>query len=161
VESLHIQLGNGISPSHVSDNCRIFYVNCPAVVIAFIGLCLTLTLRTDPAEAKQKLKRIDVLGVIVFVGSWTSFLFGLTAGGVLFPWTSGPVILPLVMGFWGLVGFYYIEEHIAEQPMLPMRVFKERTAFIGYVGTWAHGIILWGMIYYASLWVSSHLNILI
>jgi hypothetical protein len=51
-----------------------------------------------------------------------------------------------------LVGFWVIEEYVAKEPMMPMRVFKERTALAGYVGTWAHGVILWGLIYYALLW---------
>ena len=53
----------------------------------------------------------------------------------------------------GLVLFWFIEERFAKEPMMPMRVFKERTALAGYIGTWAHGIILWGIIYYGVLFV--------
>ena len=91
--------------------------------------------------------------MIVFVGSAASFLFGLTAGGVLFPWSSGNVIAPLVVGIFGMVGFWFIEEYYTKVPMMPMRVFKQRTAMAGFVGTWVHGIILWSQIYYLLLWV--------
>jgi hypothetical protein len=96
---------------------------------------------------------VDVLGIVVFVASSTSFLFGLTAGGVLFPWKSANVIVPLVLGVFGIVLFWTIEEYVVKEPMMPMRVFKERTALAGYIGTWVHGIILWSIIYYALLWV--------
>jgi hypothetical protein len=151
-QSLNTQLGDGTFFFDIS-NCRIFYINIPVVVIVVIGIWFFLTLRKDTTSLKEKLKRIDVLGVVVFVGSSTSFLFGLTAGGVLYPWKSANVIAPLIIGIFGMVGFWFIEEYVAKEPMMPMRVFKERTAFAGYVGTWAHGIILWGLIYYALLWV--------
>ena len=125
--------------------------------MAFLGICFSLTLRTDSRPVKEKFKHIDVLGVVLFVGSCTSFLFGLTAGGILYSWNSAHVIVPLVIGVVGFVGFYFIEEYVSKEPMLPMVVFKERTAFAGYVGTWAHGVILWGVIYYEFLWVFCHL----
>jgi len=121
-----------------------------------IGIWFFLTLKTDTSSVREKLKRIDYVGIVVFVASTTSFLFGLTAGGVLFPWKSPNVIVPLVLGIFGLVGFWIIEDYLVKEPMMPMRVFKERTAFAGYVGTWAHGIILWSLIYYMLLWVFSH-----
>ena len=134
---------------------RVFYINIPVVVLVTIGIFFFLTLKTDATSIKQKLGRIDVLGVLVFVGSATAFLFGLTAGGVLFPWKSANVIVPLVLGVSGMVGFWFVQEYVSKEPMMPMRVFKERTALAGYIGTWVHGIIVWGIIYYALLWVSS------
>ena len=135
--------------------CRVFYINIPVVVIVLIGIWFFLTLKTDTSSIREKLKRIDYIGIIVFVASATSFLFGLTAGGVLFPWKSASVIVPVVLGIFGLVGFWIIEDYLVKEPMMPMRVFKERTAFAGYVGTWVHGIILWSIIYYMLLWVPS------
>jgi Fungal trichothecene efflux pump (TRI12) len=132
---------------------RVFYINIPVVVIVVIGIWFFLTLKTDTRSIKEKIQRIDFIGVSVFVGSAASFLFGLTAGGVLFPWNSANVIVPLVLGILGMVGFWFIEEYVAKEPMMPMRVFKERTAFASYVGTWVHGAILWSVIYYGLLWV--------
>jgi len=145
-------LGDGKFFYLSSLNSRIFYINIPVVVIVVIGIQFFLNLRVDTSSLKEKLKRIDVLGVVIFVGSATSFLFGLTAGGVLFSWKTANVIAPIVIGVLGMIGFWFVEEFVAKEPMMPMRVFKERTALAGYVGTWAHGIILWGLIYYALLY---------
>ena len=123
------------------------------VVIVALGIWFFLTLRTDSTSIWEKLKRVDYLGILIFVGSATSFLFGLTAGGVLSPWTSAKVIAPLILGILGLFLFWFVEEYIVKEPMMPMRVFKERTAFAGYISIWVHGIILWSIIYYLLLWV--------
>lgn len=120
-----------------------------------IGIWLFLTLKTDSSSIKEKLKRVDVPGIIVFLISFMCLLFGLTAGGVIYPWNSPNIIVPLIIAIIGLVAFWFIEEYVPQQPMIPPRVFKERTALAGYIGTWAHGTILWGFIYYALLWVSS------
>lgn len=130
----------------------IFYINIPVVVIVVIGIYFFLTLKRKTESLKEKLQRIDVLGVIVFVGSSTSFLFGLTAGGVLYPWNSANVIVPMVIGILGMIGFWAIEEYFAKEPMMPMRVFKGRTALAGYISTWVHGLLLWAIIYFALLW---------
>ena len=123
------------------------------IVIVAVGIWFFLTLRTESTSIREKLKRVDYLGIFIFVGSATSFLFGLTAGGVLFPWTSANVITPLVLGIIGLVLFWFVEDYVVKEPMMPMRVFKERTAFTGYISIWVHGIILWSVIYYLLLWV--------
>jgi len=129
-------------------------MNIPAVMVVAIGNWVLLPVPPTEAESfKVKLERIDLIGMLVFVGAQTSFLFGLTAGGVLYQWKSVNVILPLIFGIIGIVIFYWIEEYFAKEPMVPMRVFKQRTALAAYIGTWAQGIILWSLIYYLLLWV--------
>lgn len=145
-------------PLTLNSNSRVFYINIPVVVICAIGIWFFLTLRTDSSSIREKLKRVDYLGIVIFVGSATSFLFGLTAGGVIYPWASANVIAPLVIGIFGMVLFWFVEDYVVKEPMMPMRVFKERTAFAGYIGTLIHGIILWSLIYYLLLWVVSTLN---
>jgi Fungal trichothecene efflux pump (TRI12) len=132
---------------------RVFYINIPVVVLVVAGIYFFLTLKSNTQSVKEKLKRVDILGMIIFVGSATSFLFGLTAGGVIYPWNSANVIAPLVIGIVGMVGFWAVEEFVSAEPMMPMRIFRQRTAFAAYIGTWAHGIILWSLIYYLLLWV--------
>lgn len=130
-------------------------MNIPLVVLVVIGIWFFLILKIQTTTLKDKLKRIDILGIIIFVGSATSFLFGLTAGGVLFEWNSPHVIVPLVIGVLGMLAFWFVEVYVAKEPLMPMRVFKEYTAFAGYLGTWTLGIILWSLIYYLVLWVES------
>jgi Fungal trichothecene efflux pump (TRI12) len=155
------RLGDGISTLISPLTRRIFYINIPVVVIVVFGIYFFLKLRVDNSSIREKLKRIDYIGIVVFVGSTTSFLFGLTAGGVLFPWSSGNVLAPLIIGIFGWVGFWAYEDYVAKEPMMPMRIFKERTAFAGYLGTWVHGIILWSLIYYLLLWVHLPYQIMI
>jgi hypothetical protein len=39
-----------------------------------------------PGQVVEKLKRFDWLGSVLFSGSSACFLFGLTTGGIRFPW---------------------------------------------------------------------------
>ena len=134
---------------------RIFYLNLPAVVIVMIGNWFFLTLKTEKSPIKEKLKRVDAIGIIIFLISFICLLFSITAGGVIDPWTSPKVLVPLIVAVLGLIAFWFFEDRVPNEPMIPPRVFKERTALAGYIGTWAHGTILWGFIYYALLWVHS------
>ena len=70
---------------------------------------------------KDKLKRIDFLGTIIFIGSSTSFLLGLTAGGILYEWDSANVIAPIVIGILGMITFWFVEEYVAKEPLMPIR----------------------------------------
>jgi uncharacterized membrane protein len=75
----------------------------------------------------------------------------------MYEWNSANVIAPLIIGALGMVVFWAVEEYVVAEPMMPMRIFKKRTALAAYIGTWAHGIILWSVIYYLLLWVLSSL----
>lgn len=141
--------------SHDLTNPRIFYLNVPAVGIILIGNWFFLTLKKETSSIKDKLKRIDFIGIIIFLISLMCLLFSLTSGGVIEPWTSPKVVIPLIIAVIGLIIFWFFEERVPREPMIPPRVFKERTALAGYIGTWIHGMILWGFIYFALLWVNT------
>jgi MFS family permease len=132
---------------------RIFYLNFVPLVVIIVGVQFFLTLKIDATPTKEKFKRIDVLGLMVFVTSFTALLFSVTSGGVLFPWKSACVIIPMVIGIIGAIAFLLIEKYVAPDPMFPLRVFKNRTAIAAYIGDWVHSFIVFGIIYYAFLWV--------
>ncbi|KAK2799874.1 hypothetical protein FQN51_006475 [Onygenales sp. PD_10] len=126
-----------------------FWINVPICVASFIGLTFSLRIKTASTTLKDKISRIDFLGIFVFVASTTSFLLGLTTGGTLYPWRSARVIVPLVAGVVGWVLFAWIEHKHAKEPMIPLRVFYDRTAAAGgFAGVFFHGLVLWSLSYY-------------
>ncbi|PGH10941.1 hypothetical protein AJ79_05187 [Helicocarpus griseus UAMH5409] len=126
-----------------------FWINVPICVISFTGLTIWLRLTTAKTTLKEKIARIDFPGMIVFVGSTTSFLLGLTTGGTLHPWDSANVLVPLIVGIAGWCLFVVIEMKYAREPMIPLRVFSDRTAATGgYAGVFFHGLVLWCLSYY-------------
>ena len=60
--------------------------------------------------------------------------------------------MPLLIGIAGLVLFVIFEEYVAEEPLIRLDVFKNRTAAASYFQTTIHGLILWSVLYYLPLY---------
>ncbi|KAL2380392.1 hypothetical protein RJZ90_004614 [Blastomyces dermatitidis] len=108
-----------------------FWINVPICVVSIVGLTMSLRLKSAKTTLREKITRIDFPGIFVFVGSTTSFLLGLTTGGTLRPWGSASVLVPLIVGVFGWALFIYVELKYAHEPMIPLRVFHDRTAAAG------------------------------
>ncbi|OGM40779.1 hypothetical protein ABOM_011126 [Aspergillus bombycis] len=107
----------------------IFYINFPFAGIALIMLlCLRLRQTT---VAVASLKRIDYSGTFLFVGGTASFLIGLSWGGTMYAWRSWRTVVPMVVGVVALALFVLYERFYAVEPMIPPRLFHNRTA-LGY-----------------------------
>ncbi|OAX84774.1 hypothetical protein ACJ72_00854 [Emergomyces africanus] len=126
-----------------------FWINVPLCAVSVIGLAVSLRFKSTKTTLRAKIARVDFLGIFVFLGSTTSFLLGLTTGGTLYPWGSARVLVPLIVGVAGWALFIYIELKYAREPMIPLRVFRDRTAAAGgYSSVFFHGLILWSLSYY-------------
>ncbi|KAK9311887.1 major facilitator superfamily domain-containing protein [Lipomyces starkeyi] len=130
----------------------IFWINLPFCGLAFPLIPLFLRLSLVHSKFSEKMRRIDWIGTVLFVGSVTSILLSVSFGGVMFPWKSFRVVVPLVVGGCGTIVFCIYEWFVPAEPMIPMRIFTDRTAIVNYVGTLMHGIILWCTIYFISLY---------
>ena len=100
----------------------------------------------------EKLRRVDWIGSVLFIGSTTSFLIPITWGGVSYAWDSWQVLVPLIIGIAGLAVFTVFEEYVANEPLIRFDVFKNRTAAASYFETTLHGMILWCILYYMPLY---------
>lgn len=126
------------SPTDVSHR-----INLPFIGVGVVLVILFLKLNLIPQSIAAKLRRVDWIGSVVFVGSTTSFLLPLTWGGIMYPWTHWRTLVPLIIGAVGLVGFGFYERFVAVEPMIRLSVFGNRTAVLGYLGTMMHGIVVW------------------
>lgn len=97
--------------------------------------------------------RIDYLGISVFVATTTLFLYGLTTGGTTNPWNSAGVLAPLLIGAVGFGIFLIVEWKVSKEPMVPLRIFSNRTANAGFYGGFIHGLVLWAYAYYLIIFV--------
>lgn len=57
-------------------------------------------------------------GNFLIISSTCAIVIGLTWGGAQFPWSSANVIVPLVLGFVGLFGFFIYEALYASEPLV-------------------------------------------
>lgn len=132
----------------------VFWINLPICFIAIVGLIYALHLHQEISSLRSKLARIDYLGIAVFVASTTLLLYGLTTGGTANPWGSASTLAPLIIGIVGLGVFLVVEGKVAKAPMMPLRIFADRTALGGYFGAFIHGVVLWAFAYYLIIFVS-------
>jgi len=132
----------------------VFWINIPICVIGIGGLIYSLHLHQEVASLRSKLARIDYAGILVFVAATTLLLFGLTTGGTSEPWDSAKVLAPLIIGFVGLGAFILVEWKVAKTPMIPLRIFSNRSADAGFFGAFIHGLVLWSFTYYLIIFVS-------
>jgi MFS family permease len=132
--------GDGIQSFFLSND-RIFYLNIPVCILCFIGVAQFLNLRTHHVSFRFQIRRIDWFGIILFMVSTTSFLFGITVGGVVYDWHSFRTLLSLILGLCGLLAFGVFEAYIPKEPMFPLHIFKTRTAMASYVGVFFHALV--------------------
>lgn len=130
----------------------IFWLNLPFIGIGGVMVPLFLRLNVIPQSIAAKLRRVDWIGSVLFVGSMTSFLIPLTWGGVMYSWSSWRTLVPLLVGALGLVAFCFFEAYVAPEPLLRLSVFANRSANIAYLTTTLHGMILWCILYYQPLY---------
>lgn len=105
-----------------------------------------------PTSLAEKLRRIDYIGMIIFIGSTTSFLIPLTWGGVMYDWDSWRTLVPLIIGIVGCFGFVLYEAYVASAPIVPAVLFKNRTTVVSFVGSVASGLLVWCLVYYMPLY---------
>lgn len=135
-----------------------FWINLPICAIAFVLCIFFLHLHLDHENTKTRLSRVDYGGIVLFSMSIVSFLIGLTWGGTMYAWNSPNVLVPLILGVFGVGALVFYEIHVPTEPMIPFRMFKNRTTSAGFYITFAHGAVLWCLIYYWPIYFQGALG---
>ncbi len=80
---------------------------------------------------KDKVRRMDILGTVVFLGAVCCLIFALQWGGQTLPWTSSKVI-GLFIGFGLLtIVFGFVQCKRGEDAIIPLRVLRQRSILLG------------------------------
>ncbi|SPO25885.1 related to mfs1 - putative multidrug transporter [Ustilago trichophora] len=136
----------------------IFWINIPIGAVALVMLIPTMNLPVPSMPFKTKIARMDIVGNTVLLGSVISILIAVTEGGVTHPWSSMQIWIPMVAGMAGFILFLLIEfvpNPLSTQPVLPLRLFSNRTACSAFLMTFAHGIATYGAIYALPIYFQS------
>ncbi|KAI8050030.1 major facilitator superfamily domain-containing protein [Thamnidium elegans] len=129
-----------------------FYINLPIGAIAVVVLVLFLRLPTPQGKLSEKLKRVDYAGTMIVLAFATLFLLALNFGGQTFPWKSAAVIIPLVLSVL-LVGLLVIvESKYAKEPLMPPRLFKNRSVVSVLITNWFFGMTFFAALYYLPVY---------
>lgn len=134
-----------------------FYINLPIGGVAMLGIAVFFKpVAPNPAAVSlprnQKLRKLDGIGTIFFVGATTSLFLALQMGGVKYEWFSGRIVL-LFFAF-GLAGiaWIYIQYRRGENATLPGRIVKIRSMAAGAISSFLMGGAFFNLLYYVAIW---------
>lgn len=99
----------------------IFYVNLPLGVLALLVIAVAFH-----PHARHVKHRIDYWGAAWLTLALGSLVMFTTEGGNVLPWSSAELWFILAFAVIGVVGFIY-EERMAEEPIIPLHLFRHRT----------------------------------
>ncbi|KAB5578733.1 major facilitator superfamily domain-containing protein [Coniochaeta sp. 2T2.1] len=135
-----------------------FYVNLPISGVGMLILTFVLKLQNPRTPIRAGLAAVDWLGVVTVVAGTLMFLLGLEFGGVTFPWTSPTVICLIVFGVLVSGLFVIVEWKVAKYPIIPMRLFKERSNIASLAVSACHGFVFISASYYLPLYFQAVLG---
>jgi EmrB/QacA subfamily drug resistance transporter len=124
----------------------IFYINLPIGGAALVYLSATMKL-----PKRRVSHRVDYAGGILLGVVATAIILIATWGGTEYRWTSVQVLGLIALTVLALAGFLWVESR-AEEPMLPLHVFKIRNFTVTMVLTFFVGLALFGVMTFVPLY---------
>jgi EmrB/QacA subfamily drug resistance transporter len=98
----------------------VFYINLPLGILALAVTSVVLQLPRRRAEHS-----IDYLGSALMVSGVSCLLLVSSWGGTEYDWLSAPILGLAAAGF-VLIALFILQETRATEPLLPLRLFKDR-----------------------------------
>ncbi|KAH8894208.1 macrolide phosphotransferase k [Thozetella sp. PMI_491] len=136
----------------------VFYLNLPLGGVALVLLVAFLHTNYQRGQsAKSRLARIDFVGNMIFILANAALLIALSGGGVIHPWNSYQIIVPLVLGFLGIALFTAFEwtPSVCPEPSFPRAIVSNRTSAAALVLTFLHAVAMYQTIYFLPVYFQS------
>ncbi len=121
-----------------------FYVGVPFAALAIVVLQKTLRLPTVRRDAK-----IDYVGATLIVAGVSLLLIWVSLAGNNFGWISVQSALMVVGGLLLLAVALWVESRVAE-PIIPLRIFRNRTVALASIASLLVGSSLYGITVFLS-----------
>ncbi|MFF5154930.1 MFS transporter [Streptomyces sp. NPDC000348] len=138
----------GLLVEHV-DWTWVFYLNAPIGVIALLFSAAVLTESRNPAGERG----FDIVGVVVLAAGLLALVFGIVKGET-WGWSSAGTLGSIALGLVLLVLFGWYETR-QENPLLPMRLFRDRSLTTGAVMTGLNFFVMLGGIFFIMLYLQN------
>lgn len=122
-----------------------FFVGLPFAVAAFVVLQRTLHLPVVKRDVS-----IDYLGATLLVGGVSLLLVWVSLGGSSFNWASTTSYLLVGAGVVVIALAILVEGKIASEPIIPLRLFRDRTTTLATIASIMIGVAMFGATVYLS-----------
>jgi MFS family permease len=129
-----------------------FLIQVPFICVS--GLLVFFLVKIPVKEHnKSAVKRIDFLGAALLVTSLVFLLLGLNSGGNQFPWTHPFILTVLPLSFVTFLAFIYVEDRVAAEPIIPVRLILRRTVLSACLTNWFGTMSVFLALYYVPLYL--------
>ncbi len=125
----------------------VFYINIPIGLAALIVTGVVLKL-----PVARTSRRIDYLGAALLVGAVTTGLLVTVWGGTEYAWDS-PTIIGMAVTSLALTVLFVVQETRASDPILPLRLFRNRVFTVTSAAGFIVGLAMFGGIVFLPLFL--------
>jgi EmrB/QacA subfamily drug resistance transporter len=125
----------------------VFYINLPIGALALVVVTVVL-----PATSTRRHHTIDYLGATMLAAFATSVVLATSWGGTTYPWVS-PEIIGLFVAGVVFLGGWYLSARRAAEPVLPLRLFRNRVFTVSSAISLVAGFAMFGSIAYLPLFL--------
>jgi EmrB/QacA subfamily drug resistance transporter len=139
-------LAGGLIVDHASWRW-VFYLNLPVGLVA-----LMVTGAFLPTAQKRVTHAIDYLGALLVAAGTASLVLMTSLGGTTYAWASPEIVGFGVAGIVFLVLFAAVERR-AQEPILPLRLFKNRVFGVSSAIAFVVGFAMFGAIAFLPLYL--------
>lgn len=119
-----------------------FYVNVPLGAAALVVTAFVLHL-----PKRREKHRLDIAGAVFMAVASVCIVLFTTWGGTEYDWTS-PTIISLGLGFLAAAALFVVAERYASEPVIPLRLFKDRIFNVAGLIGFVVGVCMFGAIGY-------------
>ncbi|KAH8556632.1 major facilitator superfamily domain-containing protein [Umbelopsis sp. PMI_123] len=145
----------GVVISQTQTGWRSIFFLCLGV--GFIALILTIISIEEPTRntmSMQRLADIDLAGSAIWSIAIVCLVLALSWGGSTYPWSAPSVITLLCIAGVGIIIFAVWELKYAKQPIIPKRLFTNRSVVAVLVAAWLYGGCFQSLMTYVPLYLS-------
>ena len=140
----------------ITDNFSwrwLFYVNLPFGVAALVFIVAYLHVPHTPRK-----HRLDYVGFAALPLALVAVLLATTWGGTTYPWDSWRIVSLYAVGALVLIGFL-INEYYIEEPVLPLRLWKNAVFTLSNVSNMAIAMTMFGAIFFIPVYAQGVIGV--
>ena len=131
----------------------LFFATIPLGLVAIFVIARFLQLDHVPTRG-----RVDVLGILTLTPALMAILLATSWGGTTYPWASWMILGPYAVGA-VLLGLFVAVELRAENPLLPLRLFRNDVFTTSNVAAFVLAMVMFGMIIYVPVFAQGVLGV--